>query len=147
MPDIQVNYIAILIAVFVNFIFGFIWYTVLFGRASAEEVNLNLDFDHKTPVSEMARSMRLNVLANFFLTYVLAYSLAILSPATWGSSVVGQTPIALSFYAVFFIWLGFMVPVLMNSVAWENTPWKLFAINSAYYFCTLLIAALIITHF
>ncbi len=144
MPDIQVNYIAILIAVIVNFFLGFMWYTVLFGRAWAKEVGI--DCDKKPPANEMAKSMGLNILANFFLAYVLAYTLAAWSPATWGSSALGQTPITQSFCAAFFIWLGFMVPVLISSVAWEEKSWKLFAINGAYYFCTLLIAALIITH-
>ncbi len=145
MPDIQVNYIAILFAVIVNFFFGFIWYTILFGRAWAEEVGL--DFDEKPTASEMIKSMGLNIIANFFLTYVLANMLAAWSPETWGSSLTGQTPILQSLCTAFFIWLGFMVPVLVSSVAWEQKSWKLFAINGAYYFFTLLIAALILTHF
>lgn len=34
MPDIQINFLAVGIAVAVNFILGFIWYTPLFGKAS-----------------------------------------------------------------------------------------------------------------
>lgn len=144
MPDIHISLLAIGIAVIVNFIFGYIWYTPLFGRAWAKEVGL--DMNAKPPTSKLLKSLGLNVVANFFLAYVLAHDLAAWSPETWGLTTPGLTPINQSFTAAFFIWLGFVVPVLINGVAWENKSWKLFAINGGYYFCTLLIAALIITH-
>lgn len=144
MPDIQVSLVAILIAVAVNFVFGYIWYTPLFGRAWAKEVGL--DFDAKPATSELFKALGLNILANFFLAYVLANDLAVWSPKTWGLTTAGYPPISQSFMSAFFIWLGFVVPVLINGVAWEKKSWKLFAINGAYYFFTLLIAALIITH-
>lgn len=144
MPDIHVSFLAIAIAVVVNFIFGYIWYTPLFGRAWAKEVGL--DFDKKPPTNALLKSLGLNVLANFFLAYVLAHDLAAWTPKTWGLTTPGLSPISQSFTAAFYIWLGFVVPVLINLVAWEKKSWKLFAINGGYYFITLLIAALIITH-
>ena len=87
------------------------------------------------------------VVINFFLAYVLAYTLAAWSPETWDSALAGQTPVTLSLCTAFFIWLGFMVPVLINSVTWEQKSWKLFSINGTYYFFILFIAALVLTHF
>jgi hypothetical protein len=44
-----------------------------------------------------------------------------------------------------FTWLGFFVPVDLNTVAWENKSWKFFAINTFYHLGSLLIAATILT--
>jgi hypothetical protein len=30
------------------------------------------------------------------------------------------------------LWLGFMVPLLVDSVLWERRPWKLFLLNAGY---------------
>ncbi len=144
MPDIQVSFFAISIAVTVNFFFGYLWYTPLFGRAWAKEVGQ--DFNAKPVASKLMKSLGLNIISNFFIAYVLAHNIAAWSPETWGVSSPGLTPISQSFCTAFFIWLGFFVPVLLNGVAWEKKSWKLFAINGGYYFFTLLIAALIITH-
>jgi hypothetical protein len=35
------------------------------------------------------------------------------------------------------IWLGFIVPVLLGSVLWENKPVKLYLINVAYWLVSL----------
>lgn len=48
------------------------------------------------------------------------------------------------FYAAFFTWIGFFVPLLLAGVAWENKSWKLFGINAAYYFTALLAAGMIL---
>jgi Protein of unknown function (DUF1761) len=144
MPDIQISVLAIFTAVVANFMFGYFWYTPLFGRAWAKEVGL--DFDKKPAANEMIKSLGLNILGNFFLAYVLAQNIAAWTPKTWGLATPGLAPISQSMTAAFFVWLGFVVPVLLNGVAWEKKSWKLFAINGGYYFFTLLIAALIITH-
>ncbi|MFQ6676534.1 MAG: DUF1761 domain-containing protein [Fidelibacterota bacterium] len=45
-----------------NFIFGYLWYTPLFGRAWARE--MGFDPEQKTPGSEMARGMIFTVIGN-----------------------------------------------------------------------------------
>lgn len=144
MPNIQISFLAIFVAVVVNFIFGYLWYTPLFGRIWAKEVGI--DFDKKPTTNEMLKPLALNILGNFFLAFVLAQNIAVWKPETWGLATPGSAPINQSVMVAFFVWLGFVVPVLLNGVAWEKKSWKLFAINGGYYFFSLLIAALIITH-
>jgi uncharacterized protein (DUF486 family) len=48
MPDIQINIIAIVIAVVANFFLGFAWYSVLFGRMWATEMGYNFDENQKS---------------------------------------------------------------------------------------------------
>lgn len=144
MPDIQISYLTIAIAVAVNFFFGFIWYTVLFKRPWA--VEMGFDPDEKPESTGMFRGMALNILGNFLLAYVLAHNIAVWNPVTWGLADSGASALSYAGMAAFFTWLGFFVPVLINTVAWEKKSWKLFAINGVYHLLALFLVAVILTH-
>ncbi|MGB2867736.1 MAG: DUF1761 domain-containing protein [Bacteroidota bacterium] len=58
----------VILAVVANFIFGFIWYTPLFGRTWAKEMGFN--FDAKPPAGAMAKGLVLMVVGSFFMAYV-----------------------------------------------------------------------------
>jgi Protein of unknown function (DUF1761) len=75
MPEIQVSLLGIALAVVVSFFFGFVWYTIIFGRAWALE--MGFDPDEKPERREMIRGMLLMVLGNFFLAWVFAHNIAV----------------------------------------------------------------------
>ena len=138
MEDISINYIAVIIAVVANFIFGFIWYTPLFGKAWA--IEMGMDPEAKPNGGEMAKGMIIMVIGNFFLAYVLAHNLAV-----WGMAMGEEAEkMTLALSSAFFTWLGFYLPVDMGSMTWEKKSFKLFAINTGYHLLTLVIVALIL---
>lgn len=144
-PNIDLNMTAILIAVVANFVLGFLWYTPLFGKVWAREMGFNLDV--KPPASALVKGMVIMVIGNFLMAYVFAHNIAVWNPETWGltpSMQVSDFHMALS--AAFFTWLGFYVPMDLNTIAWEQRSWKLFFINTSYHFISLLLVAVIITH-
>jgi hypothetical protein len=139
MEELGISMTAILIAVVVNFFVGYLWYSVLFGNAWGTE--MGMDMTVKPPASVMIKGMVMMVIGNFLMAYVFAHNIA-----AW-SFVPGMSemsPAASIGNAVVFTWLGFYVPTDLNVVAWENKSWKLFFINTAYHFVTLLVAAVII---
>ncbi|MFQ6607653.1 MAG: DUF1761 domain-containing protein [Fidelibacterota bacterium] len=141
MPDIQVNMLAVIIAVIANFILGFIWYTPLFGRTWA--VEMGFDPDEKVSGAAITKGMVFMVIGSFLLAWVLAHNIA-----AW-NHVPGVEEISNSFngfQAALFTWLGFFLPVDLGSVAWEKRSWKLFGINTSYHFISLLIVAMIIVY-
>jgi Protein of unknown function (DUF1761) len=141
MEDLNINYIAILVAVVANFILGFVWYTPLFGKAWAKE--MGFDTSIKPASGELARGMIFMVIGNFFLAYVFAHN-----NAAW-SYVPGmdQMPaIGKVMNSTVFTWLGFYLPVDIGVVTWEKKSWKLFGINTGYHFAMLLVASLILTY-
>ncbi|MDN5204322.1 DUF1761 domain-containing protein [Fulvivirgaceae bacterium BMA10] len=144
MPEIQINYLAVIIAVVANFILGFIWYTPLFGRIWAKE--MGFDPDEKPPGSVMARGMIFMVIGNFFLAYVFAHNIAVWDPETWGLGPSEMSNIANIASAAFFTWLGFFLPVDLGAVAWEKKSWKLFGINTSYHFLSLVVVAAILIY-
>lgn len=140
MEDLPINYTAIILAVVATFILGFLWYTPLFGKAWAKE--MNIDITRKPTGGEMAKGMIFMVLGNFFMAYALAHN-----NAAW-TFVPGSKEMsagATIFTSSFFTWLGFFLPVDLSRVAWEKASWKLFAINTVYHFLALLVTATILT--
>lgn len=144
-PNIHINYLAILIAVAANFIFGFLWYTPLFGKIWAKEMGFSKD----TPVPKSAfiKALVLNLFGNFLLAWVLSHNISVWYPSTWGYEnppEIQATGMAMA--ASIFTWLGFFVPVDLNTIGWEMKSWKLFLINTTYHLISLIIVAQIIAH-
>jgi hypothetical protein len=138
--ELQINYIAILVAVVANFILGFIWYTPLFGKAWAKE--LGFDLSIKPTGGELAKGMIIMVIGNFLMAYVLAHNNA---AWTYVPGMDQMPAIGTILNSAVFTWLGFYLPVDLNAVAWEKKSWKLFWINTGYHLVMLLVAATILT--
>lgn len=141
MEEIKINFMAILLAVVANFVFGFIWYMPLFGKAWGRE--MGFDMNEKPKASEMMKGMVVMVIGNFFLAWVLAHNMM-----AW-SFVPGMeemTTLASAINAGIFTWLGFYLPVDIGTVFWERKSWKLFGINTSYHLIMLLIASIILAY-
>ena len=138
--DLNINMLAVLLAVVANFILGFLWYTPLFGNAWAKE--LRFDMTVKPPASVMVRGMAIMVIGNFLLAYVFAHNIA---AWTYVPGMDNMPAIAKILNASVFTWLGFYLPGDLSRVAWEKASWKLFWINIGYHFLMLLVAASILT--
>lgn len=143
-PDIHINYLAIIIAVIANFVLGFIWYTPLFGKIWAKELGFSMD--QKPPAGALIKGMVFNLIGNFFLAFVLYHNMAVWNPLTWGYGASLVPPMANALMAAIFTWLGFFVPVDLNTVAWEGRSWKLFFINTGYHLLSLLLVATILIY-
>jgi len=67
-------------------------------------------------------------------------------PSTW---IAGQPDDPSWVYGLFgavFIWLGYVVPVLLNTVAFEKRSWKLFGINAGFHLAALLAMGMILSY-
>ncbi|MEO9806010.1 MAG: DUF1761 domain-containing protein [Reichenbachiella sp.] len=144
MPEIQINFVAVIVAVVLNFILGFIWYTPLFGKAWATE--MGFDPNEKPEGSVMARGMIFMVVGNFFLAYVFAHNIAVWDPMTWGQGPSEMSKMANIANAAFFTWLGFFLPIDLGGVAWEKKSWKLFGINTGYHLLSLIVVAAVLIY-
>lgn len=142
MPSIHVSYVAIAIAVFANFILGFVWYTFLFKRAWS--IEMGFDPDMEPEKGEMQKGMLLTILGNFLLAWVLAHNIAVWNPTTWGLAPSEYSDACRALMAAFYTWLGFSVPLLLSGVAWGKQSWKLFSINATYNLVAMIVIALIL---
>ena len=137
---LHISYVAVIVATIANFFFGFLWYTPLFGKAWARELNFNTSGTPKK--GEMARGLIFSLIGNFLLAFVLAHD-----NAAWGfvPEMKGASTGSIIANSAIFTWLGFYLPVDLNRVSWERASWKLFGINTTYHLLSLVIAATILT--
>lgn len=139
MEELPISMTGILVTVVATFAFGFIWYTVLFGKAWATE--MKFDMTVKPPASTMIKGMAFMVIGNIFMAFVFANN-----NAAW-SFVPGMDKMGMAesvMNAAGFTWLGFFLPGDLSRVAWERHSWKLFGINTVYHLLNLVLAAVIL---
>ena len=144
MPVIEVNMIAVLVAVVAAFVFGFVWYTFLFGKIWAREMGMNPEDPPKK--SEMFKGMFFMIIGSFLMAYVMSHDIAVWNPVTWGLEPGESTANDYAIMTAFFLWLGYFLPVDLGNVAWERKSWTLFGINTSYHFVQLLVVAMVLTH-
>ena len=139
--EIQINWLAILVAVIANFVLGFVWYTPLFGKVWGKE--MGMDMTQKPDPKVMMKGMAFMVIGNFLFAYVLSHNIAAWSFVP-GMEEMSKMVSVLN--AAIFTCLGFYVPYHLGAIVWENRSWKLFFINVGYAFVSLLLVATIIIY-
>ena len=109
--QLEINMVAIIVAVVANFILGFIWYTPLFGKAWGKE--MGMDPNEKPDGGAMAKGMISMIIGNFLFAYVFAHNIGAWEfvPGTDEMSAI-QTALT----AAGFTWIGFYLPVDIGSV-------------------------------
>lgn len=137
--EITINYVAVAVAVVANFIFGFLWYTPIFGKVWARE--MGMDPDAKPDGGAMAKGMIMMVIGNFLMAYVFAHNIAV-----WGIVMSDASQMSLMLNSALFTWLGFFLPVDLGTVAWEQKSWKLFLINTTYHLLALAIVGAVLIY-
>jgi hypothetical protein len=84
----------------------------------------------------MVRAMLLSLAGAFLMAYVLAHTVDVWRPSTWLAGQDGA-PAMYGFMAGFFVWLGYVLPLLLNQAAFEQRSWTLFGLSAGYYFVVL----------
>jgi hypothetical protein len=142
-PFVILNWPAIMIATLAAFIFGGVWYGPLFGLKWAKEIGMPTD--KKPDKKVMQRAMIFQFLGLLLTSFVLAHSSLIWRPSVWG--VGSDSPdYVYGFFAAFFTWVGFYIPMQLGKVSWEQKSWNLFAINAGHDFITLQIISMILAY-
>jgi len=142
MPNIQLNMLAIVVAVIANFVLGFLWYTPLFGKVWGRE--MGYDPNEKPQTSMMVRGMLYMLIGNFFLAYVFSHNIAAWDPRSWGLPASEMSTTSTVMMSAIFTWLGFYFPGALGATVWEKNSWTLFFINSGYQLLSLILVAFIL---
>jgi len=131
--ELSLNYAAILVAAIVNFIVGAVWHGPLFGKHWMKLAGITHEEMKRMPLTP-AQAMLLGFVNTLLMTFVLS-----LFGNTWNPEGVTG-----AFTLAFWPWLGFVVPMLANSVLWEGKSWKLFGFNISYQLVSLFVTALVL---
>ncbi|MBI3725061.1 DUF1761 domain-containing protein [bacterium] len=138
----SLNWLAILVSVVASFAIGSIWYGPLFGKTWAK----SMGFENPPSGSEIAKGSALNVLGTFLIAFVLAFEIGLFRPSAWNHEVPDAAPHVYGFIYGFLTWLGFVVPVLLNGVAFERKSWKAFTIGAVFQLISLQVMAMILAY-
>lgn len=134
--DIAINYFAVVVAAVAAFLFGWAWHSpILFEKPwirLMKYANME-DATHGAAVTP-TQGIVLNGLMTLVVSYVLAHFVVI----------ANITDLSGSLQLAFWLWLGFMVPIMFNQVLWEKKSWALFGFNAIYQLVSLAIMAVIL---
>ena len=139
--ELKINVIAVVAAVVVNFILGFMWYAGIFSKSWSKE--MGYDPNMRPGQKAMIKGIILMIVGNFMFAWILAFYLA-----GWkyipNSEQMGTFSFA--FNSALSVWIGFYAPVHLSRVVWENHSWKLFFINSSYHLVSTIVVACILAY-
>jgi hypothetical protein len=141
-PQIHLNWLAVVTSVVASFAIGSLWYGPLFGKIWARAMGFGEDM--KPTGAEIARGSLINLVGTFLMAYVLAHDVSVWRPSTWNAGA-DRAAHVYGFFAGLFVWLGFVVPILLNGIAFERRSWKVFAIGAGFQFLSLQAMGLILS--
>ena len=132
----QPNLLAVLVSAIIGMVIGALWYSpLLFGK-----VWMNLSgFTDKKMQEMKKKGMAVPYILNFISTLILSYVLALFISASQAVTIMQGAIVG------FFVWIGFMATLMLNSVLWEGKPVKLYILNIAYHLITVIIMSIILT--
>ena len=142
-PHIQINFLAIGLAVLGSFMLGFLWYSFLFNKSWMKE--MGHDGTETATKSQMFRSLGLNFIGTLLMVWVLSHNQQAWDARTWGHASNFVSDYYGAFMGAMFTWIGFYLPQDLNKISFQNKSWKLFGIDTSYNLCSLLVAAFILT--
>ena len=129
--EVQVNYLAVVVAALANYVIATIWYGFVFGALWMK----------LTGIQEMKPSpgkMLVVFIGSFLMSYVLLHSIV------FGESYLKTSGVAGGLQGGFFSWLGFIAPVTLTNVIYEKRSWKLWLLDNAFWLLSLLVMGAIL---
>ncbi len=134
--NIEVNYVAVLIAAVASMVVGFVWYSpVLFAK---QWIKLTGNDMKPANNAEMAKTYGLTFVLALVTAYVLFHIF------TLSMSFFNHSNLTTGLTSAFWVWLGFIMPVQATDVLFSKKPIKLFAINTGYQLLSLLAMGVVI---
>ena len=129
-PNIDVNYLAVLISAVISMIIGSLWYSpLLFGNAWVKAGRISKKAIEKAKARRMGKYYIIAFIGSLLMAFILAHFVQYVAANNFTEGM--QTG--------FWLWSGFIVPVLLGSVLWENKHVKYYLINVTYWIVNLVI--------
>lgn len=138
MPEVVVNYWAVLGAAVAAMIVGALWYGPLFGKTWGRLMGMS----YESMKARGGKAYIVQTLAALVMANVLAHERFV-----WGNFFGSSMSMpAFVFQLAFWLWLGFVATTQIGAAIWENKSWKLFFLNTGYSLVSLVAMALVLTY-
>lgn len=130
--EVVLNYWAILVSALSVMVIGSLWYSpLLFGKVWMKGMNFK-ESDLKK--GNMGFSMGGSFITALLMCYILAHYVNFFEAQTVEDAV----------QVAFWPWLGFKLPVIANTLFWEQKPWSVFWVNATYHLVVLVVPSVIL---
>lgn len=143
----NVPWLSFGLAILANLVIGFVWYAQWSPTGKIWIRETKMDTTRAIPGGEMARSMIIMIVGAVLMMFVFLHTNAVYQDAFSNTATGGTAGYKLTItdglMGGFFTWLGFIVPLNLNRVAFERSSWSLYFVNSGYYLVALLVAGAI----
>ncbi len=123
----NINYLAVLASAVIQWLLGWLWYSLLFAKPWKAAVGHKGGEDAK---SGTALAMASSFIASFILCFVLAHTVSWVSGITFSEGA----------FVGLVCWLGFMALPMSAQHIYERRPFNLFAINVSYWLVCMVIS-------
>lgn len=133
METITLDFGLILGATVANFMVGALWHGPLFGKLWMRLAGITPE-QMKKMLFTAPQAMGLGFITTFIMVMVLA----------WLGEALGMRGISGALQLSFWVWFGFIMPILAGGPIWEGKSPKLFLFNIVYYFVSVFVAALVL---
>lgn len=135
---IEVNYLALILAVVISMVLGFLWYSsALFGKPWMKRMGHTPE-SIKKDQSQMGKWYLVSAVAALVTAYVLSHVMSL------SENFYNYTPVMSGLSSAFWMWLGFIAPVQLTDVLFGKRDWTLYAINTGYQLVSILLMGLVI---
>ncbi len=141
MPEITINFLAVVLAAVAYMFIGMLWYGPLFGAKWKALMGFTDEAMKKMPLTPIQA-----IIGGFISALVMSMVLAneeFVWAQFFGSSM---SEAMFAFNLGFWVWLGFVATTQLNSVLWEGKSWKLFWLNAANTFVAYQAMAFVLTY-
>jgi hypothetical protein len=131
---IEVSFFPILFAGIAAMLIAFVWYDPrVFGSAWSRMNNMTPEMVERGK-KKMLVMAPIGFLASMVIAYVMSYF-----GIAWGVyDVIGAIELG------FWCWAGFVAPILLGVVLWEQKPFTLYLINVGYWLVSLIAMAVVL---
>lgn len=136
MTEVTLNYWAILVSGIVSMVLGAVWYSPpIFGNLWMKLSGMSHEQLEHSKKKGMAVSYLVAFIALLVTAYVLAHYVNYAGAKTFQDGL----------WAGFWPWLGFVAPITIGMVLWENKPLSLWVLHNVHHLISLLIMGVILT--
>jgi len=130
--NVEVNYLAVIVAVVVSMVVGFVWYSpFLLGNQWRKERGFTAD-EWKKAQKEAGKWYAVSAIFALITAYVL-YHVMVMS-----MNFFDYPKLQTGLTSAFWMWLGFVMPVQATATLFGNRNFKLLGIDTGFQLVSLL---------
>ena len=144
------NWLGMGLAIVANIVIGFIWYAPWFptGALWMRDQGMDPKNPPKMPGGKMMMSMVLMIIGAALMFFVFTHNFWVYQDAFRNTATGGKADYKLGIMdgvmGGVFTWLGFVVPLNLNTVAFDGKKWSMFFVNAGYYLVALVVAGILL---